>query len=193
MDIIARIDDAVGINEATLLWRYNGESYGCPTQTRYVDCIVTGNEYRWTVVIGRAADRPFSIRARNTRGRSTTTPERTLFVRDNLDDDPPAVAILDPTADTRWNENTVVSVRARITDDLGIDSVNLEWDFNGNDYPCPHQSQYVDCSVDGETYHWTVQVGTGTRQFRVRAVDSTGNTTVSADHSVNLSVVDDRR
>ena len=186
VDVIALVTDGEGVGSVNLIWTYNAETYPCPSDGQFVDCVVNGDEYRWTVSLGRVADRPFQIRARNTRGRTTTTPERTIHVRDSLDAIAPTVRIVDPTPDAQWRVNSTVLVTAEITDDEAVDEVHLLWDYNDNEYPCPHESRYVDCAVDGDRYTWSVRVGTGSRTFTVRAVDEAGNATTSPDRRLDL-------
>ncbi len=186
VEVSARVTDVEGVRSAQLLWAYNEEQYGCPVDGRHVSCVVDGEVYRWTVTLGRAAPRPFRIRARNTRGRETTTPERTVEVRDSLDGDPPRVTLLEPTPETRWPADSVVSVTAEITDDGRVADAQLVWAYNDNEYPCPHRSQYVDCDVEGDRYAWRVTVSDGSRTFQIRAADEAGNQTLTEPRTLEL-------
>lgn len=186
LDVVARITDGEALAAAHLVWAFNGDRYPCPTSGPDIACVVDGDRYRWTVTVGTAGPRAFSVSARNARGRVTRTPDRVADVRVSLDARPPRVLILDPTPATVWRANTTVTLQARITDDGPIDAPELRWEYNNNTYPCPHQSQYVDCTVDGDRYTWFVQVGTGTRAFQIAVSDAEGNTTLTPRRSLEL-------
>lgn len=102
------------------------------------------------------------------------------------DAEPPVVEVLSPNDGDTRPESTTIEVSARITDDLALSRTELEWDFNGNTYGCPTNTQWVDCSVSGDVRTWTIQVGTGTRTFRVAALDVAGKRTVSVDRTITL-------
>lgn len=186
IEVVARITDGVALSGSFLVWAVNGERYPCPTNGDDIACVVDGDLYRWTITVGAAGPRAFSVSARNDRGRVTRTPERIADVRVSLDAKPPRVVILDPTPDTTWRANTTVTIQTRITDDGPVEAPELQWEYNNNTYPCPHQSQYVDCTVDGDRYTWFVQVGTGTRAFQIAVSDAEGNTTLTPRRSLEL-------
>jgi hypothetical protein len=184
--IRARITDAEGLRAADLVWAFNGQRYPCPTDGENVQCTLEGDEHIWTVTAGSAGPRAFSVRARNDRGRVTRAPERIASVRTRLDAEPPRIIMVDPTPDTVWQANSLVNIRARITDDGSVASAELLWAYNNNRYPCPHESRYVNCTVQGAEYHWVVEVGTGTRAFQLEVADDEGNTTLSPTRTLVL-------
>ncbi len=186
IDIVARITDAQGVASATLEWRFNGISYECPRQGDNVSCAVVGDEYRWTVLVGAVAERPFRVRARNSRRRVTTTDERAFRVHPAGDPEGPNIVVLAPTPDTVWRARTVVRVQARIRDDDRVAEAGLDWEFTDEVFACPLRSQYVDCDVDGDLYTWDLTVGEGARPFTVVATDPAGNEARSRRRIVDL-------
>lgn len=186
LEVVANVFDTEGLAVVDLVWAKTGERYPCPTSGAGVTCVVDGDRHTWTLMGNSAGPHGFSVRARNSRGRVTRTPDRVADVRARLDAEPPRIAILDPTPDTTWRANGVVQVVSRITDDGSVASAEILWAFNGNRYPCPHQSQYVDCAVSGDRYTWDIQVSTGTRAFQIEARDDEGNTTLSPTRSLDL-------
>lgn len=186
VEVVARIEDAEGVAGASLFWGYNQRRYACPSQGERVSCVTDGDVYRWTVQVGEAGARPFQVSARNSRGRTTTAPERAVQVRPSLDETAPRITIVAPTPDTEWRANSTVEVEALVRDDGEVASAVLVWDFNGNDYACPRSGQTVSCTVSGDRYTWRLRVSTGDRPFQIRARDDQGNEALSPRRSLRL-------
>jgi hypothetical protein len=189
VQIIAEIESNVGLRETHLVWDYNQELYPCPTRQTYADCDVNGSQYIWTVRVTAAGARPFHIEAvdiNGQRGYSSSYQIDVISQPIEPDDTPPQINMLEPTIDEIWQEHSQVYVTAQINDPSGIATAKLQWDFNGNDYPCPHRSQYVDCDVSGDLYQWVVKVSEGSRSFRVWAQDIAGNSAQSQSYQINL-------
>ena len=185
VDVTARVTDADEIQDVELVWHYNGERYPCPTEGPNVDCRVEGDVYRWSVSLGSAAERPFQVTARNALGRRTTTPRRSIHVHRPGAGQAPVVNQLEPNADTRWSRNSRVRIVARVRD-ADLSDVRLVWDYNGNEYACPRNGQYVDCSRNGDVYTWLVRVSTGQRTFNIVASDDEGNRTTTPSQTIRL-------
>ncbi len=185
VEIAARVEDGEDLASVALLWPEGGR-FECPSDDAAAPCALDGDIRRWTVTPPTPGAYAFRVTARNGRGRTTTTPERTLQVLRDVEDLPPRVTILEPAQDTVWRAETTVDVVARLTDDGAVEEALLLWDYNGNEYPCPHESQYVDCTVDGDRYTWRVTVGTGSRSFRIRATDDQLNQSLSEHLSLEL-------
>lgn len=188
VQIIADIQSDSALREVNLVWDYNQNRYPCPTQQRDADCEVNGSQYVWTVRVSAAGARPFHIEAIDQAGLRGYSASHQFDVvpEASADQTPPQIFMIEPSIDEIWQENSLVFISAQITDQSGVASALLRWDFNGNDYPCPHTSRYVNCTVAGDTYYWEVQVTEGIREFRVVAEDTAGNTAQSEDFLINL-------
>jgi len=83
--------------------------------------------------------------------------------------------------------NSAVEVNVRITDNISVQSVSLDWTwYNGETYGCPTRSRYVDCDVVGDEYRWRVTVSSGERRFKIQANDAAGNRSISPEQSFTL-------
>lgn len=100
----------------------------------------------------------------------------------------PEVRDIVPANGAQLPGNTRITVTARITDDEGVARAELLWDQTSGVLRCPGGNQ-VDwsCTLAGDTYTWLLDVGTGTRTFRIRATDSRGNVTTSPTRSIQLT------
>jgi len=65
--------------------------------------------------------------------------------------------------------------------------VELLWASTGDTFPCPFSGQAVECTVAGNQFTWTLNVGVGNRSFSVRAIDTGGNTSVTPERNITLS------
>ncbi len=184
--IEADVVDDGGLGDVSLHWDFNGKDYPCPTQQTNVSCAVDGARRRWTVLVGAAAPRAFSIRALDTAGNATTTPPRTVDVRAVRDVEPPRIEVVSPSPGETWPANGVVSVSALVRDVSSVTRSELVWSFNGNRYGCPSTSTYVNCEVIGDERLWSVRIGTGRRTFRIEASDAAGNVNTTADMTIEI-------
>jgi hypothetical protein len=183
--VAADVTDDVSVDRVQLAWAFNGQTYGCPSSERYVSCAITGSRYAFTIEVGVEAPRPFTLRAFDTAGHETTA-ARSIRVATITDTSPPRVAILEPADGAVLPAASEILVVASVADDAGVATATLEWDFNGERYPCPHASTYVDCAIDSDRQTWRVRVSRGSRTFRVTASDAAGNSTISVDRSFLL-------
>ena len=165
-----------------MIWDYNGETYPCPHESRYVDCSINGTTYTWVVSVGQERARPFRIRAVDVVGHTTETNTRTIFVKEIRDEVAPVVELLTPTEDTTLLANSEIQVTARITDDIGVVSRpgSTGAGTTVRSTRARTSSTYADCSIAGDEYRWLVRVGTGERRFKVIATDAGGNRTETA-------------
>ena len=184
ISVVAEVSDEVEVDKVQLIWDFNGVTYECPRNQQYVRCEVNGARYEWQVDVGVEDDRTFTVRAFDTAGNVATSAPRTIqIVRDKT---PPTVTLLEPSTGAALPVDSEIQVVAEVDDASGVAEVELIWDYNGYEYPCPHRSTYVDCDVNGSRYEWSVRVSTGKRRYRVRATDSDGNTTTSPDNNITL-------
>jgi hypothetical protein len=104
------------------------------------------------------------------------------------DTTPPEVALTSPADGATLAANAKITVQAKASDDVGLAQVVLLWELNGQSYQmdCDAPPQGVTCSDAGGTYSWTIPVGSGSRTFSVRAVDSSGNEAQTEARTVSL-------
>jgi hypothetical protein len=182
----AEVTDDVAVEQVQLRWDYNGKTYGCPTNERYVNCEENNGRYAWTVSVGSVGDRRYSVRAVDTAGNEALTSIRSFVVADIVDNTAPTVEILEPADGAVLSQNSEIEVKIRVGDDVSVAATELVWDFNGWTYKCPQTSRYVDCTSNADLRNWKLRVGTGERVFRVRVVDSAGNVTSTDDRQIFL-------
>lgn len=102
----------------------------------------------------------------------------------------PSVALVSPEPGAILPANATVQVVADAADDVGLTTVELEWDFTGDAMYCPatlEQTGSYACSRAGTRFTWQIRVGEGNRTFRVRVRDVAGNMATSATRSIWLS------
>ena len=186
VEIVADIQSDIALREVVLVWDYNEQRYPCPTRQRYADCDVSGSQYIWTIRVTSLGARPFHIEATNQQGQRGMSNSYQIDVTTQVDQNAPDINVLNPSQHEQWYEDTEVEINVEITDPSGVDSAFLRWGFNGNDYPCPHRSQYVDCEVNGALYQWRVRVSEGERSFRIWARDHVGNSEHSQRYDMEL-------
>lgn len=104
--------------------------------------------------------------------------------------EPPVVAIVSPASGAILQASSTISVVADASDDVGLTTVELEWDFTGDSMFCPasfEQTGSYECTRTGNRYQWNIQVGTGGRTFRAHVRDVAGNDATSEDRTIWLS------
>jgi hypothetical protein len=99
----------------------------------------------------------------------------------------PKVALLSPEDGEALVGNDLVEIVATATDDIGLVSVSLDWEFSDAALPCPGEGGGWSCSREGATHRWLVQVGLGSRSFSVSARDVMGKTVTSERRTIWLS------
>jgi hypothetical protein len=107
-----------------------------------------------------------------------------------VDREDPTVALTAPAAAAVLPAGSTITVSAQATDDIGLSLVELEWDFTGDSMFCPatfNQTGSYECIRSGSNYTWNIQVGSGSRTFRVRVRDVAGNEALSDDRTIWLS------
>jgi hypothetical protein len=197
IQVVAQAEDDLGLTSVVLVWDFNGETYACPSSSYYVSCTVNGPTYTWSLDVGTGS-RTFHVEARDVAGNTVQTTERTVTlgqVSDDPQDPPPSgddtqvpvVEIVAPMNQAELPANNEIQVVAVAVDDIGIASVELEWDYSDESFPCPTNQNAVSCTRNGSTYTWTINVGTGQRDYRVRATDGAQNTVVSASQTLFLT------
>ena len=78
--VIAAVADDVGVATAERVWSFNGNRYGCPSQSQYVDCTVSDELRTWTVRVG-AGTRSFHVEAKDTAGNTVRGPEIAMILQ----------------------------------------------------------------------------------------------------------------
>ena len=114
-------------------------------------------------------------------GSGTTTPPPAETV-------PPVVTIVSPANGAVLQQDAFITISANATDNAGIASTQLIWDFTGDVFDCPTNfgGGAVTCVRNGAVSTWTVRVSQGSRRFSVRATDTSGNVSETAKRTVNL-------
>ncbi len=194
LQVIATATDSGTIVARELVWSYNNQVFPCPGSSDAVSCTVSGDTMTWNITVG-LGDRTFSLRVRDGGGNVTETPARTIHLTTDGAEPPPVsgdttapvVTVVSPQNNQELLANSSIEVQARVTDDSGAPNVELVWPFGDNVFACPLASGgSASCTRDGDTYTWTLQVGSGARSFSVRAVDAAGNETISPERTINL-------
>jgi MYXO-CTERM domain-containing protein len=195
--ITANATDDVAIATTELVWDFTGDVFGCPTTVGggALTCTRTGSVSTWSVRVGQG-QRTFAVRARDTAGNVSETSRRTINLTPDgssappppVDDTaPPSATIQSPADRAVLPANTTMTVVATAADDVALGSVELLWRATGDVFPCPFQGQAVTCTQSGATFTWVLNVGVGQRPFAVRAIDTAGQTTTTAERTITLS------
>jgi MYXO-CTERM domain-containing protein len=111
---------------------------------------------------------------------------------DPTDTIPPVVTLVSPANNATLiggtqSAQSVIEVVADVTDAGTVVATDLIWEFNGSVFPCPTNQAAVACTRIGNRSTWSLNVGVGDRTFSVRARDSGGNETASADRTIHLT------
>jgi hypothetical protein len=190
--VTATATDNVGIAATELLWDFTGDVFACPINFGggAVTCTRTGSVSTWNVRVGQG-QRRFSVRARDTSGNVAQTSTRTITLGEGgatpSDATAPQATVTSPSDGDVLAANATMQVVATVADDVALASVELLWNFTGDTFPCPFSGQAVSCEQSGSTFTWTLNVGVGLRAFQVRAIDTAGNTTITAERTIELS------
>ncbi len=102
------------------------------------------------------------------------------------DPTPPTVTLVSPVANAVLAANTEITVVADAADDVDLRNVVLEWDFNDSTMACPGSGEHYSCTASGTRHTWTINVGEGSRTFRVRATDVGNNAVATPDRTISL-------
>lgn len=65
--VAAEVRDDTAVSKVELVWPFNGNRYGCPLTSQYVQCTVEGDVRNWTVRVGTGIRR-FHVEARDAAG-----------------------------------------------------------------------------------------------------------------------------
>lgn len=194
LQVVATATDNGTLVSRELLWSNNNQVFACPGTSDAVNCTVNGNTMTWNITVG-LGDRTFSLRVRDGGGNVTETPARTIHLTTDGAEPPPVsgdttapvVTVISPQNNQELLANSSIEIEARVTDDSGAPNVELVWPFGDNVFPCPLAAGgSASCTRTGDTYKWTLNVGSGSRSFSVRASDAAGNQTVSPERTINL-------
>lgn len=177
-------------------WDFSGETFFCPAsveQTGNYECSRSGSTYTWSIAVG-VGGRTYRARVRDIAGNTVESEDRSIWLSEDGsgppdDNAPPDVIIASPLDGAVLETNAPLAVVATIADDAGVARGDLVW-TNGQGeeqvFPCPLETQGVSCAIDGTTYTWILDVGTGNRSFYVRATDIVGNVTESGIITLGL-------
>lgn len=194
LQVTATATDNGSLVSRELVWSFNNQVFPCPGSSDAVSCTVSGDTMTWNITVG-LGDRTFSLRVRDGGGNVTETPARTIHLTTDGAEPPPVsgdttapqVTVISPQNNQELLANSSIEIEARVTDDSGAPNVELVWPFGDNVFPCPLAAGgSASCERNGDTYTWTLNVGSGARSFSVRATDAAGNQTLSPERTVNL-------
>lgn len=103
------------------------------------------------------------------------------------DTKPPVVTIASPAEGASVPGNAVVDVSVDATDDVGVASVELYWEYSDRVLACDDAAGFATCTRAGARTTWHVNAGTGPRRFHAIAKDAAGNRAQSATRSITLT------
>ncbi len=100
---------------------------------------------------------------------------------------PPVIADINPADGAQLPAHSRIVISAKITDDEAVTAAELYWQTTSRYLPCPGGNG-VDwsCEVSGNIYTWKLDVGSGVRDYQIRASDSPGNVVNSPLRRINL-------
>jgi hypothetical protein len=189
--VTAVATDDQQIASTELFWQFSNNTFPCPGQSGggAVTCTRSGNTSTWNIRVGQGA-RTFYARARDIGGNVAQTPSFTIQLGTAVpppnDATPPSVSLVGPLNNAVLPANSTIQVEANVSDDMGLASVDLDWIFSQDSFPCPFQGQDVSCTENAGQYIWSIRVGVGTRRFKVRATDLAGNVTETPEIDITL-------
>ncbi len=97
----------------------------------------------------------------------------------------PTVSVVSPAQGATPPGNTTLRVIAQASDDVGVTKVELFWHYSNRTLGCDGSGS-DGCQRSGNQYTWSLRVGTGPRDFEVRASDAAGHTTTTPTRSISL-------
>jgi hypothetical protein len=106
------------------------------------------------------------VHVRDVAGNEVTTPDRSIWLSEDgsgppNDLGPPQVLLARPFTGAVLPANETIQVVATVSDDSPLSRVDLLWtNEEEQSFPCPMETQGVSCAVEGNTYTWSLQVGT---------------------------------
>jgi uncharacterized protein (TIGR03382 family) len=102
------------------------------------------------------------------------------------DNGPPTVDVVAPSNGASLPPNSQIQVVAQGSDDSGLASMELIWEYSGDTFGCPLQGNGYSCEEQNGEYVWTLNVGTGSRTFQVRGRDLAGNIVTTPSRTITL-------
>jgi len=103
------------------------------------------------------------------------------------DTKPPVVAIASPAEGASIAGNQILEVSVDATDDVGVASVQLYWEYSDRLLACDDSAGFATCARSGARSTWRINVGTGARAFYAVAKDAAGNTAQTPRRSITLT------
>ncbi len=186
----ADADDDAGAPDVALEWDFSADEFGCPGSDGAWSCTRDGTHYTWRINVGVGA-RTFRVRARDIGGNEVTTEDRTIWLSTDgsgppHDDGAPTILVAAPVDGVVRPANQTLFISATVVDDAGVQDVVLDWPHLNQTFACPFNGDNVSCTVDGSTYTWALEVGSGDRTWSIFASDAVGNRAVSGPYSLTL-------
>ncbi|MCC7070013.1 MAG: hypothetical protein IT383_01740 [Deltaproteobacteria bacterium] len=86
VEIVATVTDDVAVASVGLFWEKSGDTYPCPTTGEYVNCVVAGSRYTWSLVVSTGT-RAFHVTASDSSGNSASSASQSIeLVEGGVDD-----------------------------------------------------------------------------------------------------------
>lgn len=102
------------------------------------------------------------------------------------DTQPPTVTLVSPSERATPPGNAYLEVSVDATDNVGVASVELYWQFNNRLMACNDSVAGTTCTRAGARRTWRINVGTGERKFHAIAKDAAGNQKQSPTRTIQL-------
>jgi hypothetical protein len=99
---------------------------------------------------------------------------------------PPFVSIISPDNGAQLPANSDIAIVAEVKEGVEVTTIELIWEFTGGTLACPGSGTDWSSSQSGRTYKWQLNVGTGSRVYRIHAVDANGNSMLTDTRTLQL-------
>ena len=99
----------------------------------------------------------------------------------------PVVALVSPAEGASVSGSSNLEVTVDATDDVGVASLELYWQYNNRRMACNDAIAGTTCTRTGSRWKWTILVGTGERKFKAIAKDAAGNVAETAVRTIALT------
>ncbi len=125
IQIVATAQDNLGLGAVELVWAYGGDTFPCPFSGQGVSCAQTGSTYTWSLNVG-VGTRQFAVRATDTAGNVTNTPDFTISLTTEPVQPPPTPGP-DTVAEDNDNAGEAFPTRCGNAIDLVVANNDEDW------------------------------------------------------------------
>lgn len=201
VEVSVRARTSTGLASSRIEWLFDTRSWSfeCPGSSESYSCAISGDTATYSILVSTGARR-YRASVTDRSGRSAQGDWRTLNLGAGASTpSPPTPTPPTPTPPTpgagpsitgvtpphgtslignRWTQ--IEATIAPGASGQAVSTAELRWSYNDMRFACPGRDGSYYCTVDGSTYRWTLNVGTGDRLFAVRAVDRAGQESTSS-------------